>query len=223
MPETQKPTPFHCLRTDLASRFPERKDVIDGSLAAGSEIRDACKFEGIIASDRRCKKALKIVQAVAFMAWEKKTSPRTWPSWSTRSGGSPRTGPRSPGSSASSPIRWARRRPRSSTRPGKPPTRWACSRRGTARPRLPRPHWRWSSSSRPSRKSGDAHHVGWPTTPGRRKVAGGFFLGTGRRFAAGAPRGVGREKSRRLDWSSSSTGRPSPATWPIPRGTGSRR
>ncbi len=75
MPETQKPTPFHCLRTDLASRFPERKDVIDGSLAAGSEIRDACKFEGIIASDRRCKKALKIVQAVAFMAWEKKTSP----------------------------------------------------------------------------------------------------------------------------------------------------
>jgi MoxR-like ATPase len=27
-------TPIHQLRTDLATRFPERKDVIDGSLAA---------------------------------------------------------------------------------------------------------------------------------------------------------------------------------------------
>ncbi len=34
MPENQKPSPVNQLRIDLASRFPERKDVIDGALAA---------------------------------------------------------------------------------------------------------------------------------------------------------------------------------------------
>ncbi|HTP26369.1 MAG TPA: AAA family ATPase, partial [Anaeromyxobacteraceae bacterium] len=34
MPEIHKPNPIQKLRTDLAIRFPERKDVIDGSLAA---------------------------------------------------------------------------------------------------------------------------------------------------------------------------------------------
>ena len=34
MAETQKPTPLHHLRSDLAARFPERKEVIDGALAA---------------------------------------------------------------------------------------------------------------------------------------------------------------------------------------------
>ncbi len=34
MPEIQKSNPLHQLRTDLAARFPERKDVIDGALAA---------------------------------------------------------------------------------------------------------------------------------------------------------------------------------------------
>ncbi len=34
MPEIQKSSPIQQLRTDLATRFPERKDVIDGALAA---------------------------------------------------------------------------------------------------------------------------------------------------------------------------------------------
>ena len=34
MPEIQKPAPFHHLNADLAARFPERKDVIAGALAA---------------------------------------------------------------------------------------------------------------------------------------------------------------------------------------------
>jgi MoxR-like ATPase len=49
--------------------------VTDESIEALIQIRDACKADGIIASDRRWKKALKIVQAVAWMAGEKKTSP----------------------------------------------------------------------------------------------------------------------------------------------------
>jgi len=49
--------------------------ITDETIDALIEIRDACKGEGIIASDRRWKKALKIVQAVAYMAGEKKTSP----------------------------------------------------------------------------------------------------------------------------------------------------
>ncbi len=49
--------------------------VTDETIEALIQIRDACKAEGVIASDRRWKKALKIVQAVAFMAGEKKTSP----------------------------------------------------------------------------------------------------------------------------------------------------
>ena len=50
-------------------------NVTDETIDALIEIRDACKAEGIIASDRRWKKALKLVQAVAYMAGEKKTSP----------------------------------------------------------------------------------------------------------------------------------------------------
>ena len=49
--------------------------ITDETIDALIEIRDACKGEGIIASDRRWKKALKIVQAVAWMSGEKKTSP----------------------------------------------------------------------------------------------------------------------------------------------------
>ena len=49
--------------------------ITDETIEALIQIRDACKAEGIIASDRRWKKALKIVQAVAWMAGEKKTSP----------------------------------------------------------------------------------------------------------------------------------------------------
>ena len=46
-------------------------DTIDALIA----IRDACRADGIIASDRRWKKSLKIVQASAHMAGEKATSP----------------------------------------------------------------------------------------------------------------------------------------------------
>jgi MoxR-like ATPase len=49
--------------------------VTDEIIEALIQIRDACKAEGIVGSDRRWKKALKIVQAVAWMAGEKKTSP----------------------------------------------------------------------------------------------------------------------------------------------------
>jgi MoxR-like ATPase len=49
--------------------------VTDETVEALIQIRDACKAEGIIASDRRWKKSLKVVQAVAWLAGEKKTSP----------------------------------------------------------------------------------------------------------------------------------------------------
>jgi MoxR-like ATPase len=49
--------------------------VTDETIDALIQIRDACKGEGIIASDRRWKKSLKLAQAVAFMAGEKKTTP----------------------------------------------------------------------------------------------------------------------------------------------------
>jgi MoxR-like ATPase len=49
--------------------------VTDETVDALIQIRDACKAEGIIASDRRWKKTLKLAQATAFMAGEKKTSP----------------------------------------------------------------------------------------------------------------------------------------------------
>ncbi|WP_242370669.1 AAA family ATPase [Anaeromyxobacter sp. SG26] len=39
------------------------------------QIRDACKAEGIVASDRRWKKSLKLAQASAYTAGEQKTSP----------------------------------------------------------------------------------------------------------------------------------------------------
>jgi MoxR-like ATPase len=49
--------------------------VSDETIDALIQIRDACKAEGIVASDRRWKKSLKLAQAGAFMAGEKKTSP----------------------------------------------------------------------------------------------------------------------------------------------------
>jgi len=48
--------------------------VTDETVDALIQIRDACKAEGIIASDRRWKKSLKLVQAIAYMAGEKNSS-----------------------------------------------------------------------------------------------------------------------------------------------------
>ena len=49
--------------------------VTDDTVDALISIRDACKAEGIIASDRRWKKSLKLVQAAAYLAGEKQTTP----------------------------------------------------------------------------------------------------------------------------------------------------
>jgi MoxR-like ATPase len=49
--------------------------VTDETVDALIQIRDACKAEGIVASDRRWKKSLKLAQATAYMAGEKKASP----------------------------------------------------------------------------------------------------------------------------------------------------
>ncbi len=49
--------------------------VTDETIDALIQVRDACKAEGIVASDRRWKKSIKLSQATAYMAGEKKTSP----------------------------------------------------------------------------------------------------------------------------------------------------
>ena len=49
--------------------------VTDDTLQALISIRDNCKAEGIIASDRRWKKTIKIVQATAYLAGETSTTP----------------------------------------------------------------------------------------------------------------------------------------------------
>jgi MoxR-like ATPase len=49
--------------------------ITDETIDALIQIRDATRAEGIIASDRRWKKSLKLAQAAAYMAGEKKTTP----------------------------------------------------------------------------------------------------------------------------------------------------
>ncbi|WP_242334593.1 AAA family ATPase [Anaeromyxobacter sp. SG66] len=49
--------------------------ISDETIDALIQIRDACKAEGIVASDRRWKKSLKLAQGTAYMAGERKTSP----------------------------------------------------------------------------------------------------------------------------------------------------
>ena len=49
--------------------------ITDDTVDALISIRDACRAEGIVASDRRWKKSLKLVQAAAHLAGEKQTAP----------------------------------------------------------------------------------------------------------------------------------------------------
>jgi MoxR-like ATPase len=49
--------------------------MTDETIDALIQIRDACRAEGIVASDRRWKKSLKLAKAVAYMAGEKSTTP----------------------------------------------------------------------------------------------------------------------------------------------------
>ncbi len=53
----------------------ERVRLTDDTIDALIAIRDACRADGIIASDRRWKKSLKLVQASAWMAGERATTP----------------------------------------------------------------------------------------------------------------------------------------------------
>ena len=53
----------------------EKVKLTDATVDALLTIRDACKMEGIIASDRRWKRSLKIVKAAAYLAGEKETTP----------------------------------------------------------------------------------------------------------------------------------------------------
>ena len=49
--------------------------VTDATVDALMAIRDACRVEGIVASDRRWKRSLKLAQASAYLAGEKQTGP----------------------------------------------------------------------------------------------------------------------------------------------------
>ena len=74
------PEPVPTVKLTMADLKKAQSDVgkikiTDDTVDALIAIRDACRAEGIIASDRRWKKSLKIVQASAHMAGEKATSP----------------------------------------------------------------------------------------------------------------------------------------------------
>ncbi|MBZ0236379.1 MAG: AAA family ATPase [Deltaproteobacteria bacterium] len=49
--------------------------ITDGTIDAMIAIRDACRAEGIVASDRRWKRSLRVARAAAYLAGEKQTSP----------------------------------------------------------------------------------------------------------------------------------------------------
>ena len=52
-----------------------RVKVTDATVEALINVRDACKAEGVVASDRRWKKSLRLMQAAAWLAGEKETTP----------------------------------------------------------------------------------------------------------------------------------------------------
>lgn len=73
-----EPTPSVALSMDLlreAQAQAAKVTVTEDTLQALIAIRDSCRAEGIIASDRRWKKTLRIVQATAYLAGETSTTP----------------------------------------------------------------------------------------------------------------------------------------------------
>jgi MoxR-like ATPase len=96
--------------------------ITDETLDALIAIREACKAEGIVPSDRRWKKCLKAARASAYLAGETKTSPEEIsPCSRTASGASPRNARSSRVWSGSSLTPSDPRPSRYSTRPARPP------------------------------------------------------------------------------------------------------
>ena len=60
---------------DEARRAAAAVELTDATVEKLIEIRDLCKAEGIVASDRRWKKMLRVVQASAWLSGETKTNP----------------------------------------------------------------------------------------------------------------------------------------------------
>ena len=74
------PEPKSSVTLDMKTLRAAQAEVLkvkltDATVDALITIRDACKAEGIIASDRRWKKSLRLVQATAWLGGDKQTSP----------------------------------------------------------------------------------------------------------------------------------------------------
>ena len=74
-PEPKLATALNMKTLRAAQTEVAKVQVTDATVDALIAIRDACKAEGIVASDRRWKKSLRLVQAASWLAGEKQTSP----------------------------------------------------------------------------------------------------------------------------------------------------